>query len=139
MPNFKGYKDKPESQYQPAKLSDRTREGQADGKQFGSGHEFNIKGKVTSMGNSYHDMTQKPENNFSDKNASMKYLQERNKKGQEVKNYSGLNYMRKHTGNGGGTSYNGNPIDETYTPATGNGEPSSNPVIRPKDKKSEEA
>ena len=132
MGNDKGYKQRPESYYQPAKLSDRTREGQANGKQFGQEHDFNIKGKsVNTEGSDYHDPGRKTSGlhgNFAEKDASMEYLRARNKEGQEVRHYSANSREARLKTFGGVTAYDSRPVPETYKPATSQGEVPSNAI-----------
>lgn len=135
MPNGRGYKNRDESMYQPAKLSDRERDGQASDCQYhGDGHDFNIKGKVTSTsGSDYHDYG-RPDSglhgNFAEKDASMAYLKERGMKGQVVKNYNGTQeQVRMHTNNVGLTAYNSRPISEVYKPATSQDVPPVEAVV----------
>lgn len=115
-----------DSKSQPARLQDRP------SKQQGTGHDFNIKGKVTNPGNGYgvhggHSF------NGAEKDASISYLDSRGKKGQEVNNYSGHSASNR-TNQSGPTAYNSRPIPETYMPGTSNGDPSPNAVSY-KDKK----
>lgn len=96
-------------------------------------HDFNYEGKVKQMGGNYMEFG-KPQAglgfNGSDKDSSIEYLKERNRKGQEVRNYSGGNYpSRVHTNNGGVTAYNSMPINEVYKSATSNKVTSAEPVI----------
>jgi hypothetical protein len=126
----RGYYDfqQPMSKTQPAKASDPAC-GDMSGKKntphrdFNEGeHDFNYAAKVKGMGGNYQEFG-KPQAglnfNSAEKDASLEYLKERNRKGQEVKNYSGGNYnSRLHTMNGGVTAYNSMPINEVYTPAT---------------------
>jgi len=115
---------------QPAKLSDRDREGQGNGSYHGDAHDFNIKGKVTAMGGNYQDLKADPNAGFngSDKDSSISYLENRNKKGQETRQYTATTeYSRDFTGPGI-TAYESMPIPETYIPATSNGAPDPNAV-----------
>ena len=124
MPNYKGFVSK-DSKTQPAKC------GGYEGVYNGDAHDFNIKSKVTKMGGCYADLGcgSGMGGNYADKDASISYLKERNKKGQEVKNFSATSMESKvHTG-GGLSAYNSNPIPETYKPATSQGEIDPNAVI----------
>lgn len=97
-------------------------------------HDFNYAAKVTQEGSDFHDYGRRDANlhgNFAQKDASIAYLQNRNKQGQEIRHFAGGNKQSIiHTNNGGVTAYNGNPIRETYTPATSNKVPSADPVRR---------
>lgn len=143
MPNGKGYKNRDESQYQPAKLSDREREGQSSKEISNNAHDFNIKGKVTSNAEScYNDFGagSGAYGNYDEKDASLAYLKDRNMKGQEIHQFTATQRQSKmHTHNVGLTAYNSNPIKEVYTPATSQHVPPPDAVIRPTLKKSEEA
>jgi len=76
--------------------------------------------------------------NGSDKDSSMDYLKTRGMKGQEVRNYNGGSVESKlHTHNIGVTAYNGNPINEVYTPATSHKVPPADAIIRPQIEKKE--
>lgn len=123
MPNGKGYKNRDESFYQPAKLSDREREGQSDCSYHGDGHDFNIKGKVTAMGGSYADMSPGSgmDGNYSDKDSSLEYLRNRNKQGQMVQAFTATERHSRMTTGGGATAYDSMPIPEVYKPATSHG------------------
>lgn len=128
MPNAKGYFDfqQPMSKSQPAKHK------QVEGNQNGDGHDFNLKGKVTSNAEScYHDMSAGSGSygNFAEKDASLAYLKERGKKGQEIRSYSGTTQhakLKRH--DHGGTAYDTRPIAEVYEPATSNGKVPSDAV-----------
>lgn len=107
---------------QPAKLSDRSREGQGNGNYidlnsgntYGMGDKFDRADKVTKMGGSYQDFegpTSPNYGNYSEKNASI----------------SRLDLVNKQTANSP-TAYNSEPIPETYKPATSNGVPPANAV-----------
>lgn len=107
---------------QPAKLTDRAREGQRngnyidlnEGNTYGMGDKFARADKVTKMGGSYQDFegpTSPDYGNYSQKNSSI----------------SRLDMVNKQTNNTG-TAYNSDPIPETYKPATSNGVPNANAV-----------
>lgn len=139
----------PWSKTQPAKASDPSKGDMSGSKNTehrdlqGGQHDFNYKGKVTKMGDTFHNFG-KPQSglngNFSDKDASNEYLRDRGLKGQRVKNYSGGNPQSiMHTNNIGVTAYNSNPINEVYRPATSNRVPSADPVVRPQIEKEETA
>lgn len=121
MPNGKGFDSKDEK-FQPAKLSDRERDGQGNGNwielnngnTYGMGNKFDKADKVTNAGGSYQDFESpdpKEYGNFSEKNSSI----------------SRLDMVGKSRSNCG-TAYNGRPIPETYKPATSNGVPDANAV-----------
>ena len=102
---------KDESKYQPAKLSDRERDGQSSGVKS---IKFNEKDKVTSEYDNYQRLSgsDKPYGNFAEKNASI----------------SRLDMVGKNSANSG-TAYNGKPIPETYKPATSEGVPNADAVV----------
>lgn len=103
--------------------NDESKDSAGFGNYNGSGHDFNIKGKVTLVGEScYQDFGAGSGSygNFSQKDSSIKYLDKRNKKGMQVNQYSGLDFTKEYIG-GGVTAYDSRPIPETYTPATSNG------------------
>lgn len=110
---------------QPAKLSDRERDGQANGKYhelnsgntYGMGNKFNEASKVTKETNGYAGYDGEAFND-SQKNASI----------------SRLDLVGKKTANSP-TAYNSDPIPETYKPATSNGVPDANAVEYKTDKK----
>jgi hypothetical protein len=117
-----GYRPK-DNKYQPAKLSNREREGQATANKLGYTHEFNIKGKVIAQGGSYHDFKPGSGSDFNstDKHSSLEYLRERGKKGVRVDRMTGGQiYGREHTGNIGQTVYPSEPINQVYSRATSN-------------------
>ncbi len=113
-----------DTNFQPAKLSDRAREGQRDGNwneldkgnTYGMGNKFNEASKVTNPGGNYQGSIDKgltgEYGNFSEKNASIARL---DKVGKSYSN--------------SGTVYNSDPIPETYKPATSNGKPPANAVV----------
>jgi hypothetical protein len=148
-----GFRPK-DNKYQPAKTSDRDRDGQADANKIGHLGKFNLKQAVNSNegGSDYHSPHDKfsgLDGNFSKKDEAMAYLRERGKEGITVRHYSGGKMMAKvSTQNMGVTAYNNHPINETYKPGTGQNfgkithpegvdVPSSKPIIRPVIKKSE--
>lgn len=114
---------------QPAKLSDRSREGQAKGNfidlnkgnTYGMWDKFDRADKVTNPGGSYQNFegpTSPDYGNYAEKNASI----------------SRLDLVNKQTANSP-TAYNSYPIPETYKPATSNGVPPANAVEYNTDKK----
>lgn len=122
MPNKPGDKgfDVDDSKYQPAKLSDRSREGQREGNwiklddehTYGMPKDFSTKDKVTKAGGEYQDFQRGADKgNFSQKNASI----------------SRLDLIGKQTANSG-TAYNEYPIPEVYKPATSEGVPNADAV-----------
>jgi len=134
MANDKGFFDmhQPMSKTQPAKLSDRERDGQRNGNYNGDAHDFNTKGKSTSnSGSDYHDVARKDSGlhgNFAEKDASMAYLRERNKLGQEVNHFSAGSLQSRLKTEGGPTAYDSMPIHEVYKPATSQGEVHPNAI-----------
>lgn len=107
---------KKESKYHPPAVPDRP------SNQNGDGHEFNIKGKVTSMGGAYHDPTpgSGAGGNWADKDASQAYLRARGAKGQRIENFTGGQmHGREHTGEHGQSIYPTSPIPQVYKRATG--------------------
>lgn len=125
MADRRGFIKKPDEKTQPARLIERP------SNELGDSHHFNIKGKVTKMGGSYHDMGKCSGEcgNFDDKDASNEYLEDRGKQGQVVYRYSNNTYNSKeHTFNIGQTAYNSLPIDQVYKPATSRGIPCSEAV-----------
>lgn len=138
MPKEKGFYDmhQPMSKTQPAAVPERPFSTHGDG------HDFNQKGKITNnAGSDYHDVARPNSGlhgNFSEKDAQLKHLTERGKKGQVIKNFSGTNEQsRLHTYNAGSTAYNSKPIDEVYKPATSQNVPPADAVTRPVEKKTE--
>jgi hypothetical protein len=119
MPGDKGF-DVPDEKYQPAKLSDRKRDGQSEGSwdvmpddnTYGNGKKFDRADKVTNPGSDYNDFGRGADKgNWSQKNSSI----------------SRLDLVNKQT-NQCGTAYNSNPIKETYKSGTSNGVPDANAV-----------
>lgn len=125
--NNKGYKSRPESFYQPARLEKR------EGNVNGSSHDFNTKGKITSTSEScYHNPSAGSGSygNFAEKDAQLAYLTERGKKGAVIKQFTGgQEHSRMHTSNIGPTAYNSRPIDEVYKPATSQHVPPAEAVV----------
>jgi hypothetical protein len=120
-----------DAKFEPARMSDRTREGQANGKQFGDAHDFNSKAKVTNPGNGYNNTGKGAGAGFNsaEKDASIAYLKNRGEKGIVVNQFTGTHIVsRDHTNNVGVTAYNSKPIDQVYAPATSQGVPSPNQV-----------
>lgn len=119
MSNPKGYKDRPDSKFQPASLEKR------DANYMGSGHDFNTKGKITSNSDSdYHNLGGKNSGlhgNFAEKDASLDYLRNRNKQGQQVQHFSATSRESVLKTMGGSTAYDPMPIPEVYHPATSQG------------------
>lgn len=125
MPNKPGSKgfEADDNKFVPAKLEDRTREGQSNeikitleaGNTYGVGDSsFNDMSKVTKPGGFYQNYSgpvEKEYGNFSEKNASI----------------SRHDMTGKQTANCG-TAYNSEPIPETYKPATSNGVPNANAI-----------
>jgi len=99
----------------------------------GAGKEINMKAKVTSNeGSDYHDPGRSSSGlhgNFSQKDASMAYLQNRGKEGIKIRSYQGNTVHSDHTTNNMGvTAYNNQPIPEVYKPATSHDIPSPKAV-----------
>lgn len=133
MPNLKGFKERPDSKFQPDVA------GGYDANYNGDTHEFNIKGKITNVsGSDYHDGARGNSGlygNFAEKDASMEYLRNRNKDGQEIRNYNATSEMAKLKTGGGATAYDSMPIPEVYKPATSQGSVPPNAIeYRTKDK-----
>lgn len=122
-----------DSKSQPAKLSEREREGQGYGNYNGDAHDFNNAAKVTNnRGSDYHDTGRGNSGlhgNFAEKDASIEYLRNRNKDGQEVQHYSGTGLNSKLKIGGGQTAYDSMPIPEVYKPATRQGAVPANPIM----------
>ena len=152
-PDGPGFRPK-DNKYQPAKLGDRSREGQADANKVGTSMKFNDKAKVAGGGSDYHELspTSGLDGNFDTKDKSIEYLRQRGKEGMTVHHFSGgTEVSRVSTHDNGGSVYPSRPIAEVYKPATGQnfgmikhptdavGEPSNDPIMRPIKRKSEEA
>jgi hypothetical protein len=93
----------------------------------GDAHDFNIKGKVTNSGSGYGNMGSGIPFNGAEKDASIAYLQDRNKKGQVVRQFNATQMTDEKYGQGA-TAYDPCPIPETYKPATSNGTPDPDAV-----------
>ncbi len=113
-----------DEKFQPAKLSDREREGQKNAAwnvngeagegnpQYGMANKFNRASKVTKTGGDYQNFSHDEERgNFSQKNSSISRLDMIDKNNPDQ-----------------GTAYNGKPIPETYKPATSHGTPDADAV-----------
>lgn len=131
MPNDKGFLDmnQPMKKTQPASVPKR------DAARHGDAHDFNTQGKITNnAGSDYADVARPNSGlhgNFAEKDAQLKYLLDRNKQGQVVKNYNATTEeSRLHTYNIGQTAYNSRPIDEVYKPATSQNIPPSEAIVR---------
>lgn len=123
MPNGKGFRNHNDEKTQPGKP------GGYSAKYNGHGHDFNSKGKITKPGSSYHGYGD-AEGNFSQKDSQLSHLTSRGKKGQSISEYTGTNREgHEHTHNAGPTAYNTRPIDQTYTPATSHGVPTSEQIV----------
>ena len=149
-----GFRPK-DNKYQPAKLSDRNRDGQSDCKKCGSEITFNAKGKTNDPGGDYMNSGNPLsglEGNYSEKDSSVEYLRDRGKQGITVHHFSGGNLKSKASmENHGVTAYPSSPIGQVYKPGTGQnfgrikhptqavGEAPGDPIVRPKITKSEEA
>ena len=124
----KGYRNHPDEKTQPAKLSDREREGQGNANKNGYLHPFNEDQKVTKVKDSmYQDFGGGISDNFDEKDVNLSDLQARNKKGQMIQRWNATHRDDVSYGYGG-TAYNGRSIPETYEPATSNGTPDANAV-----------
>lgn len=112
---------KNENKYQPAKISNRERDGQRNDNQIGHRSEFNTKGKVTgTSSSSYHDFQSGSgeKGNFSEKDSSISYLKDRGMKGQSITHYTGNNRKSKeHTSDIGQRIYPSKPIEQVYKKA----------------------
>lgn len=138
MSNFKGFRAK-DDKFVPGSASDPACGDMGGSKNTehrdynDSAHTFNYKGKVTKMGSDYMDFGKKDaqlHGNFDQKDASIAYLKDRNQQGQQIRHFAaGSMESKMYTKNGGVTAYNGNPIRETYTPATSN-KPASPDAVR---------
>lgn len=133
MPNGKGYKNRPESFYQPTKENERTREGQSDASHHGGPLPFE-KGAfgTNTAGSDYHDLSRQDSGlhgNFAQKDAHIKALKDAGQHGQYIRHFSGTHRPADFQTNAHGvTAYNSSPIPETYQPATSHGLPDPAPV-----------
>lgn len=140
--NDKIYKSQPMSKTQPWKASDPSKGDNSGYKRTdandvndNSAHDFATKSKSTKLGSDYHEPGRRNSGqlgNFSEKESTINYLLERNRKGIEVQHHGGGgNQQDKHYTNGfGSTAYNNAPINEVYKPATSHGVPPGKAVIR---------
>lgn len=129
MPNGKGFKNHDDNKTQPAKLSNRDREDQADGSYHGFTHPFNEEQKITNTkGSSYQDFGGGISDNFGEKDINIAALEKRNKEGNLVQYWTATHRTEADTNGEGPTAYNTKPIPETYKPATSNGVPDANAV-----------
>jgi hypothetical protein len=144
-PSRKDMPKHPDSKTQPSQFGfkeSRTGAG-AEGNFNGDGHDHNWKGRsVNTAGSDYHDggrPTSGLHGNFAEKDASMEYLRERNRSGQEVRHYSGTNEQSRLKTFGGATGYDTTPIPEVYKSATSQGEVPPNAVEYKTNKKDRNA
>ena len=135
MPNDKGFFD----MQQPMKKTQPGIPGGHSAGEHGSGsHDFNIKAKVTNSGSNYNNVGAGAGGGFNgaQKDASLKYLTERGKKGMSLQQFTATHQKSKeHTNNVGTTAFNSKPIAQVYKPATSNGAPSQDQIIYPNDTK----
>lgn len=119
MGNDKGFKSRADSKFQPKPC------GGYDSVQHGDAHDFNVKGKINGVGESdYHNLgaaNSGLHGNFAEKDASMEYLRERNKQGQQVQHFNATSREAVLKTMGGSTAYDPMPIPEVYKPATSQG------------------
>lgn len=92
---------------------------------------FDRESKVTKSSNNYQGGFQGGyDHNSGTKDANRERMIGRCKEGQVVYDYSATKKQGTEvTGKSSGTAYNGNPIPETYEPATSNGQPSDRAIV----------
>lgn len=121
MPNDKGFYD----MSQPMKKTQPKQCGGYEGTYHGDAHDFNTKGKITKVEGSDYASLDRPDSglhgNFAEKDAQIAYLNERNRKGQQVANFSATSREAVMKTGGGVTAYDSMPIPETYRAATSQG------------------